>query len=626
MGIELAASWVRGMSCTEIADQLAQDADFLTSSLRNLPTRHRSLGALFERSWQLLTPAEQGVLRQLAIFRNGFDRRAAETVVEATPTVLAALLDKFLIRRSAGRFDMHGLLQRFVAEKLADVPQLQAQVGARHALFYADLAARAGWELQSGEDMAKKALPSESANLLAAWRWATETQNEAVIQRMVKPLAYYYDSVGWQDESRHAFAAAVLALRATQPNGLQAGLLGSLLLRVAKADPHFRIQERYTTLDEAVRLLEQATPQDDLELALAYGEFAIAGASLGHNQGAIVLLEKALAFSQSAGSTLGEGHTTLRLGLVKFGWGRAREATVHFERAIRLLEHVDDDAVLRCTHILGGILLMRGFYQRAEKLLQQALTYAVANRRTLRIGSIMRELAELKTFTGNFSDALSYYQEAYAHFEPLNLRAEVINGMLLSPGVLARLCGAADAEQQLIDAVATARRIGFKQRLATAIHHLSRFRHDQSNYEGALALLDEALTIARQIDFRYATSLILIQQGHSWVALGQPDQARPCYAEGLQLARDGGIDRLALDALWGVATLLEQAENEAMATTFFRLVHDHSASEYETRQRAAACQDRMSQETSVAGTAEERIVDNTFDLAEAIRVALQWLC
>ena len=62
------------------------------------------------------------------------------------------------------------------------------------------------------------------------------------------------------------------------------------------------------------------------------------------------------------------------------------------ETAIRLLEHVDDDAVLRCTHILGGTLTMRGFYPRAETLLQQALTYAVTNCRNLRAGYIMREL------------------------------------------------------------------------------------------------------------------------------------------------------------------------------------------------------------------------------------------
>lgn len=628
LGIELAASWVRIMSCAEIADQLAQDADFLTSPLRNLPTRHRSLRALIERSWQLLTLEEQVSLRQLAVFRSGFDRQAAETVAGATPTLLAALVDKSLIRRQpAGRFDMHGLLHHFAADKLADVPQLQTQVRARHAAFYADLAARAGWELEAGENSAKKAIPSEASNLLAAWRWATETQNQGILQRMVKPLANYYVYAGWQDETRRAFAAAIQALRDAAPNAEQPCLLGSLLLRMAMADPAFRVKERYTTLSEAVRLLEQASPRDDLDLALAYGEFAMASATLGHNQAAAALLEKALALVQSAGSALGEGYILLKLGLLKGGWGRMREGTEHLEKAIRRLEGVDSDVLMHCNHILGATWMTRGFYQRAETLLQQGLTYAVTHLRNLRAGYIVRELAQLKTLTGNFPEALHYFQEAHARLDPLNLRADVtVGASLVSPAVLARLRGEPDAEQQLVDAVATARQLGFQQRFATALHHLSRLRHEQHNYEGALALLEEAITIARQIDFRYATSLILVQQGHSWMALNQPEKARRCYAEALQIASDEGIDRIALDALCGIATLLEQAGNVEGATSFLELVHDHPASEYETRCRADERLNQMSQVVSVASTEEKHHVDHTFALAEAIRVALQWLC
>ncbi|HMN28003.1 MAG TPA: tetratricopeptide repeat protein, partial [Caldilineaceae bacterium] len=411
------------------------------------------------------------------------------------------------------------------------------------------------------------------------------------------------------------------------PNAEQTGLLGSLLLRMAMADPAFRVQERYTTLSEAVRRLEQASPRDDLDLALAYGEFAMANATLGHNQAAATLLEKALVLVQSAGNALGEGYTLLKLGLLKGGWGRLQEGTEHLETAIRRLEGVDSDVVMHCTHILGATWMTRGFYQRAEALLQQALTYAVTNLRNLRAGYIRRELAQLKTLTGNFPEALHYFQEALARLEPLNLRAEVtVGASLLSPGVLARLRGEPDAEQQLVDAVATARQLGFQQRFATALHHLSRLRHEQRNYQGALALLDEALTIARQIDFRYATSLILGQQGHSWTALGQTDKARRCYAEALQIARDEGIDRIVLDALCGVATLLEQAGNGEGATSFLALAHDHPASEYETRRRAEERLNRMSQVVSVASTEEERTTDRSFALAEATRVALQWLC
>lgn len=43
LGIELAASWVRALSCKAIADEIERSLDFLTTSLRNTPDKHRSM-------------------------------------------------------------------------------------------------------------------------------------------------------------------------------------------------------------------------------------------------------------------------------------------------------------------------------------------------------------------------------------------------------------------------------------------------------------------------------------------------------------------------------------------------------------------------------------------------------
>ena len=59
LGIELAAAWVRLLSCQAIAQEIEQRLDFLAARLRNLPERQRSLRAVFEHSWKLLT-AEGG--------------------------------------------------------------------------------------------------------------------------------------------------------------------------------------------------------------------------------------------------------------------------------------------------------------------------------------------------------------------------------------------------------------------------------------------------------------------------------------------------------------------------------------------------------------------------------------
>ena len=89
LALELAASWVRVMPCAEIARQIGADFDFLTTGLRNLPERHRSMRALFDQSWRLLSPVEQGVLMRLSVFRGGWQLEEAAPVTGATLALLA---------------------------------------------------------------------------------------------------------------------------------------------------------------------------------------------------------------------------------------------------------------------------------------------------------------------------------------------------------------------------------------------------------------------------------------------------------------------------------------------------------------------------------------------------------
>ena len=83
LALELAASLRRLSTCAEIAAGIEANLDFLSSSLRNLPVRHRSLRAMFEHSWSLLQPQEQDGLRRLSVFRGGFQQEAAKDVADA---------------------------------------------------------------------------------------------------------------------------------------------------------------------------------------------------------------------------------------------------------------------------------------------------------------------------------------------------------------------------------------------------------------------------------------------------------------------------------------------------------------------------------------------------------------
>ena len=88
LAIELAATWTRVLSCAVIGDEIVSNLAFLTSAMRNASDRHRSMQAVFDRSWELLSQEERGVLARLSVFRGGFQRRAAEQVAGATLPLL----------------------------------------------------------------------------------------------------------------------------------------------------------------------------------------------------------------------------------------------------------------------------------------------------------------------------------------------------------------------------------------------------------------------------------------------------------------------------------------------------------------------------------------------------------
>ncbi|MDX1993279.1 MAG: NB-ARC domain-containing protein [bacterium] len=138
LALELAASWMRTISCAEIVAEIERGLDILQTPARNVPARHRSMRAVLDHSWGLLSDEERTALRRLSAFRGGFTREAAEVVCSATLPLLSALGDKSWLSRDAktGRYELHELLRQYGAEALADSGDVEA-VGRAHATYFA---------------------------------------------------------------------------------------------------------------------------------------------------------------------------------------------------------------------------------------------------------------------------------------------------------------------------------------------------------------------------------------------------------------------------------------------------------------------------------------------------------
>ena len=140
LGLVLAAAWLQLLSPAEIATEIEKGLDFLSAELRDLPTRQRSVQAIFAHSWQMMTQAEQTVLSKLSVFRGGFTREAAEAVTGANLRILLALVNKSLLQRSAenGRFSIHELLRQFASDKLSQLDKVD-EASLAHGRYFAQL-------------------------------------------------------------------------------------------------------------------------------------------------------------------------------------------------------------------------------------------------------------------------------------------------------------------------------------------------------------------------------------------------------------------------------------------------------------------------------------------------------
>ncbi len=140
LGLVLAASWLELLSPNEIALEIAKSFDFLSSEMSDLPPRQRSMQAVFDYSWQMLTSAEQAVLAKLSIFRGGFTREAAEQVANANLRILLSLVNKSLLQRQteSHRYHLHELLRQFAAQKRHETDSSDAAALA-HCHYFASL-------------------------------------------------------------------------------------------------------------------------------------------------------------------------------------------------------------------------------------------------------------------------------------------------------------------------------------------------------------------------------------------------------------------------------------------------------------------------------------------------------
>jgi predicted ATPase/class 3 adenylate cyclase len=200
LGILLAAAWVDMLSIGEVATEIRRSLDFLETEMRDIPDRQRSIRAVFDYSWALLSPEEREIFSALSVFRGGFSREAAEAVAEASLRGLAGLVNKSLLTASPDtrRYEVHELLRQYAAAELERDAERNRETTKAHADFFADRMGEALTLVRTGgQARLLRAIDLDIENIRSAWRYQIAVGDAVAAGQFILGLFLFYEYRGF---------------------------------------------------------------------------------------------------------------------------------------------------------------------------------------------------------------------------------------------------------------------------------------------------------------------------------------------------------------------------------------------------------------------------------------------
>ncbi len=605
LGIELAASWVRTLSCCEIVSEIRRNIDFLETNLRGVPERHRSLRAVFDQSWSLLNPAERNALMRLSVFRGGFTRDAAHRAAEAPLDILASLLDKSLIMRDpSGRYWIHEVLKQFSSQRLEENPDLARRTRDLHSEYFLDwlISARI-WSTGDRQREIMRSFDQEIENIGVACHWAIDQQRWVKLTEALPVLYLFQDSSSSFRSSAEILGSSVEKIRPIVQNrpedeqvltvyALLLSLYAQTFLAFDQIDAHRGLaRECYTILkklkpteaaawaltvlgfgyfidnpDEVLANVQWAYQrfeevQERRGMALALGEWANLLDQKEHktaSEEAIAKLKQAIAWMEELNDPWIRARMLNNLARVHNFHGEYLQARGYLLEALAIFEELGENwAVVDARFNLGQNATWLGEYDQAEGYFKASLDFVRNMGSGPYYGAHLDCLGYLAYLRRDYQLARSYYEESLAVYQ----RSRYPAGIIM---VYNNLGDIARASRDLAGAIDT--------------------------YRKGIALLPG------DSEF-WGRSIIVKNLGYALLETGELDQAEDCLREAQHYARliERVPDLVEIDMAG--AKLYALRGNLRWALEILSMVANHPAATRVVREEAGRLLEELKAET-----------------------------
>ncbi len=453
LGLELAASWVRALTLTEIAGELETSLNLLETDRSDVPARQRSFAATFAYSWILLTESEKTALARLSVFRGSFSRDWALKVGGSSLNVVLKLINKSMVSKRDSRFYLHELIRQYAFLELGD----PAKHDAMSNLSELALGLSRAWYPERNSirhaEMSRR-VELELENIRPALEWCL-THNPRLGAETVGLLEHFWNTRGHHKE------------------GLSWG-------------------QRFAACP-------QTQTQDWVRAHLLWMI-----ASLGKEQSQYGVARAAVVEYQAIGEALGDSQLRANsqkfFGLIERDLGNLTAAKDHLEAAIALHEvHANTNQIAMCNNDLGLVFLYQNDLEAAKVCFAKALALKRSLNDPIGAAYSMGYLGNIAGLQGDTGLETSLLEQSLKVKREANDVQGIANG-LQALGNLARRNGQSiAARNHLREALQTVVQLGRQWSAAHVLVDFAQLEHGLGRTSKALKLLLAAETILNRI-------------------------------------------------------------------------------------------------------------------------------
>ena len=436
LGLELAAAWTRQLSCSAIALEIEKEVDFLTTRMRHVPERHRSIRAVFAYSWELLSSEEQAALQRLSVFRGGFEREAAKDVANASLYLLSGLVDKSLLGLvgtdpdSSPRYHIHELLRQFAAEKL-DRADGKVDAQNAHSRYYLTLVAEQEARLRRSTVLnALAAIERDIDNVRVALQWGIRYQMGLFNQSLGFVLWQYYELRGWFLEAEATFGLIARQFKQLcDSNPLREGeapsaaciLWAQYNAHLGSAQARLGFPIALATIRQSLASLPTSVPHARWARSYALLTLGFYSGFTAEQADASAYLREGIELAGAIGDELLQAIGLIIEGQLAHEAGDYQTAQDSLERCDLILKSMGEG--LWNSYVLsnlGRLAATRGDFAAAEAFQQECLRQRQTIGDHMATGFALKDLGDIARQQGNYPTAHRYYQQHVAIAQQTN--------------------------------------------------------------------------------------------------------------------------------------------------------------------------------------------------------------